>query len=489
MDQSTVDALYRNNLYYFVLRAFNELYPTRATHYAKHIKLLCHTLQEMLEHPGECPLISMPPRYAKSFVTSICFVAWAMGRNPELKILVASYGDALANEHALTFRNLVTSNWFQDLFPAFELKNEKANHLKTTHGGERFAISVAGAATGFGADIIIVDDIIKAADANSQTKRDEAKRYLDETLFSRLDRKDRGHIVAIQQRFHEDDPAAYMETKGFTKLCLKAIAEENEEWDLGDEIWIRNQNEALFPELETIETLEAIRLRITPSVFSAQYQQNPINPGGNIISWHNIQRYAANEVNYADYVGIIQSWDTACTNHENSDYSACATLALHLYTQKWHLIDMHRSKPSYIELERKAIEFARKRKPICIVVECANTGYALCNKLRSELMPHRPNPNDPIVYGMTPRLSKEQRFFTHQNWFEEGKILLPDNAPWLPDFQRELIAFPSGRYDDQIDAVLQALELLETPRGQAIMNRDPETGRLRTNRRPRRYAT
>jgi predicted phage terminase large subunit-like protein len=410
-----------------------------------------------------------------------------MGKNPELKVLVASYGDTLALEHAQAFKALVETEWYQAVFPAFKLKSPKVANLTTTSRGFRKAISVNGAVTGLGADIIVIDDIIKAADARSEVEREHARDFLNEGLFSRLDKKDTGHIVAIQQRFHEDDPAAYMAQIGFNLLCLRAIAEEDEEWDIGGQIWHRRRNEPLFPELESLATLEAIRQRVTPAVFSAQYQQNPINPGGNQISWQQVGFYPA-PYPRSEYIKVLQGWDTASTAEPTSDYSACATLGLHI-SGEWHVLDIHRARYTFFDLEEAAARMINRWSPQYVLIESANTGYALIDRLRQRFRIYRPSRKAMHIHGMPALMGKSERFFARQEWLEKRRVLLPESSPWLSDFRHELLAFPSGRHDDQIDALFQLFEFLETPRGRAFMNRDPETGRSPGSRRlRRRYA-
>src|SRR6516164_2826983 len=62
------------------------------------------------------------------------------------------------------------------------------------------------------------------------------------------------------------------------------------------------------------------------------------------------------------------------------------------------------------------------------------------------------------VIGRHPKDNKQTRMCRHQGRFEAGRILLPAEAPWLADFENELLAFPSGRYDDQVDALMLFLE-------------------------------
>ena len=101
--------------------------------------------------------------------------------------------------------------------------------------GLRKAVSLGGSVTGHGANILIIDDLMKAEDACSVTERQRVKEFCEQTLFSRLNDKQNGAIIAIQQRLHEDDLAGYLLAKGtFTHLELRAIAEEDEEHALGN---------------------------------------------------------------------------------------------------------------------------------------------------------------------------------------------------------------------------------------------------------------
>jgi hypothetical protein len=138
----------------------------------------------------------------------------------------------------------------------------------TTARGMRKAVSVGGPVTGFGARVLIVDDLMKAADAQSETERRRVKEFFDQTLYSRMDDKTEGIIIAIQQRLHEDDFAGHLIDKDFEHLTLPANAEEDATYrlPLGLE-HTRHKGEALFPEREPLKTLEEIRREIRPLRF------------------------------------------------------------------------------------------------------------------------------------------------------------------------------------------------------------------------------
>lgn len=490
-NQNTTNALCRLHLFYFVWEAHQQLNPGTDFKPNWHIELLSHELQKTLESPGRRLIVTCPPRYGKSFIMSICFIAWAMGHDPSLRFLVASYSEALADEHADTFKKLIESDWYKSLFPKMRVdpKKTRASDIQSTKGGRRKAISRNGTATGFGADIIVIDDIIKAADATSPVERRKAQEYYEQTLFSRLNDKKKGQIVANQQRFHEDDPAAALIEKGFEHVCLRAIAEEDEAWELYDgKVYRRARGKALFPELEDIEQLQEIKSMISPPVFSAQYQQNPVNPGGNRISWDRLQFYDPDVFPYArsEYTCIVQSWDTASLAEPDSDYSACTTVGLHK-TGKWHIIDVARARLAYDKLRERALYLARHYKPDGIVIEMAGSGYALISDMREHLCGGRPSLSQVHVSAYSPRVGKEERAFTRQHKLEDGTFLLPERATWLSDFRHELTAFPVGKNDDQVDSLIQAIDYLETGAGRSLVERDPVTFRPRSpHRRVRR---
>jgi len=221
-EQQHLDALRRSNFYFFVIEAFRILHPGAALSKERYLEAMCWQLQEVAEGRMQRLLVTVPPRHLKSVCTSVALVAWMLGHDPSLKVIVASYGDDLARRHAADFRKIMQSAMYRRLFPAtrIEPRSNRADEMRTTGRGGRKAVSLGGAVTGFGADVIIIDDLMKAQDALSDRRREEAREYFEQTLYSRLDDKRRGRIIAIQQRLHEDDFAGYLIDKGTFDPCL-----------------------------------------------------------------------------------------------------------------------------------------------------------------------------------------------------------------------------------------------------------------------------
>ena len=152
-------------------------------------------------------LITVPPRHLKSICASVAFPAWALGHDPSLRIIAASYSTELARKHALDCRAVLESSWYKDVFPGTRLHRDKNTELEfmTSRRGFRLATSIGGTLTGRGGNLIIIDDPMKPADAQSETRRRTVAQWFDSTLYSRLDNKADDRIVLIMQRLHMDD--------------------------------------------------------------------------------------------------------------------------------------------------------------------------------------------------------------------------------------------------------------------------------------------
>ena len=149
----------------------------------------------------------MPPRHGKSELASRRFPAWFMGRNPDSSIIHASYGQELATDFGRDVREIVNSDEYAKVFEGKKLSQDAtaANKWRIAdHRGEYFAVGVGTAATGRGADLLIIDDPIKnREEADSLTERERVWGWFRSTAFTRL--QPNAKIIVIQTRWHDDD--------------------------------------------------------------------------------------------------------------------------------------------------------------------------------------------------------------------------------------------------------------------------------------------
>jgi predicted phage terminase large subunit-like protein len=145
---------------------------------------------------------------------------------------------------------------------------------------------------------------------------------------------------------------------------------------------------------------------------------------------------------------IIQSWDTAAKDGAMNDWSVCTTWMIH--DGHYYLIDRVRGRYDYPRLKAMATMQAQKHRPHYVLIEDASTGTALAQELTR------------VRFGGAVRLvpierDKIGRLYVHQAKFEAGLVLFPRGAPFLPELEAELLAFPQGKTDDQVDSISQAL--------------------------------
>jgi predicted phage terminase large subunit-like protein len=362
-------------------------------------------------------------------------------------LIVVSYSADLAIKHGNDFRTVINSAEYRAIFPAMRISAMKNTQTEvvTTLNGFRLAISVDGALTGRGGDIIIIDDPIAALAALSQKLREHVVDWYFNTLLSRLDDKQNGAIVLVMQRLHEDDLAGVVlrGSDEWTVLSLPAIAEQDEQIPIGNgQIHFRHAGDVLHRERESREALERLRAQLGAETFAAQYQQQPVAPGGGMIKRVWVRRY--DQLPKSGL--IIQSWDVANKQGEENDYSVCTTWLIHEI--RYYLIDVLRGRFDFPTLRTKVSERAKLHKASQVLIEDSGFGTALIQELKTAHF---------SVIPVKPEYDKKIRMAIQSAKFENGQVFFPKEARGLRDLEDELFAFPNCRHDDQVDSISQAL--------------------------------
>jgi predicted phage terminase large subunit-like protein len=447
-------ALLRSSLSAFTERSFLELHP--ATRFAAnwHIDLIADKLQAVLEGRIRRLIITVPPRHLKSLIASIAAPAFCLGRNRSARIMTVSYSPELAYSLAQSSRRIMECDFYRDLFGSVISSSKNAvNEFHTTDGGYRISVSVFGAITGRGADLILIDDPMKPDEAMSDLRRNAVNEWFRGTLYNRQNDKQRSGIVIIMQRLHEEDLAGFVqqfEEWDVVNLPAIAPAEQLIEWEgpFGPRRYRRSAGGILQPDRESAETLENIRKTMGSFHFQAQYLQDPAPLGGNLIKTHWFPRF---DLDYTPvFDRIIQSWDTANTAREMSNYSVCTTFGIK--DKKGYLLDVHRARMEYPELKKKVRELYNEFKPTVVLIEDKASGTQLIQELRGEGIWASP---------IKPKSDKVMRMVAQTAMMEGGGVLLPKHAPWLDAYLHELAAFPKGKFNDQVDSTSQALEYIQ----------------------------
>lgn len=474
---SVVEALARQRLFPMLMMAFSMLHPDEPPlHPSWYLRAMCWWLERVSRYEQLRSMIWLQPRALKSITVAIVFPCWLLGREPGLKIMVATYGESLARDHDELRRQILESDWYRRIFPGTKIASRGNRQFKitTTRNGYIMAITVGGAVTGRGADFIILDDCMKADDQHSEAIRESVKRWYSATLSTRRNNKTRAPIISIQQRLHEDDLPAQLLDKGYACLKLPAIAEDDQAIEIGPGITYRwKRGELLDPIRFPKEVLEAERLNLGPQDYAAQYLQNPVAPGGNLIKMEQFRRFEQ-PIPRQRFDRVLQSWDPAASELPTADWSVCTTWGL--LAGRAFLLDIYRRRVDFPGLKRAVIAQREIWKADHVVIENTSNGMPLCQQLRSE-GPFRPVSWPPAGIRL---LDKVDRLIAQTGQIEEGRVWLPASLEGLDTFLSELRAFPDSKKKDQVDSLTQMLEFLFW-QWRTLLEERAADGRLKDN--------
>jgi predicted phage terminase large subunit-like protein len=462
--QMKLNAVLRTDLTAFVRKAFGTVSPGDDFSSNWHIEAMCHQLSKIISGETRRLIITIPPRHLKSICTSVALPAFILGHDPTRRIICVSYSQELAVKHANDCRTVMNAGWYRQLFPGTRVDPAKntETEVMTTRRGFRLSTSVGGTLTGRGGNLIIIDDPIKPADAMSDTTRERLIQWCGTTLLSRLDDKEQDAIILVMQRLHVGDLAGhFLEQGGWAHLNLPSIAEQEERIGIGPgRHHVRKVGDLLHPARESQAVLVAMKAAMGSATFSAQYQQSPVPPGGNMITWGWFNWFDLNDPDGPTVDEIVISWDTAMKPTELSDYSVATVWGVR--GDLYYLLDLVRVRLDFPALKRKVIEvyerWAQLQKPI-LLIEDAGSGTSLIQELYASNIP---------AIGIRPEGDKVMRMSAQSAKIEAGAVHLPRRAPWLDDLKSELLAFPLGIHDDQVDSISQALNWISRPRSRRL---------------------
>ena len=261
-------------------------------------------------------MIFLPPRHSKSEMVSVNVPAWILGRDKDKSVIQASYSADLATEFGRQARNIVGSREYKNIFDTKLAEDSQSKSVWSTNGrGKYNALGVGGAATGKGADILIIDDPIKnRKEADSFVVRDSIFKWYQSTARTRL--SPTGRVVLCVTRWHDDDLAGRIlmseGSEDWKVICLPAIAETDEEY--------RKKGEALWASQYNLENLLKTKQEIGSYEWSSLYQQQPLNAESQEFKPHLFKYKTEDEVSKLKTTCWV-TIDTAVKETNHSDYT------------------------------------------------------------------------------------------------------------------------------------------------------------------------
>ena len=416
--------------------------------HGEHHALMATKFEEIASGKIKRLIINMPPRHTKSEFASYLLPAWYLGRFPNKKIIQCSNTAELAVGFGRKVRNLVGSENYAKIFPNVSLRSDSkaAGRWATNANGDYFAIGVGGTVTGKGADLLIIDDPHSEQEAalasNDPSVFDKVFEWYTSGPRQRL--QPGGSIVIVMTRWAKRDLTG--------KICQSIIDRDGEVWDMISLPAILPNGRPLWPEFWSFKELDALRDELPLPKWQAQYQQDPTSEEGAIVKrewWKEWDHERPPQCNF-----IIQSWDTAFTKNERSDYSACTTWGVFYKDEDVNdvniiLLDAFKERMEFPQLKERAFQMYREWEPDACIVEAKASGAPLIFEMRRMGVPVQ-------EYTPTRGNDKISRVNAISDLFASGKVWCPRKR-WAEEVVEELAAFPNSDHDDLVDSTTQAL--------------------------------
>lgn len=461
----------------FTQQCFHTVDPAHDYLHNWHIDCIVEHLQAMQRGEIRRLIINMPPRSLKSISCTVAWPAWILGRNPSAQIITASYGHDLAVKHSVDTRLIIESAWYKTCFPETLIakdQNEKRK-FQTTARGHRIATSVGGAILGEGGDYLIMDDIVKADEALSETVRVSANNWMDQAFLTRENDPKSSRALLVMQRLHEDDPAGHLKEKGgWYELILPAYFERRTIIEINNRRWICDEDSFLQPDRMGEDELDQKLSELGMSAFVGQYLQRPSPEGGGEFKAHWLQYYDAHNRKFTAHgMNVYILYDPANTKKNKErvdpDYTAIVVVGL-APDNNYYLLDIVRDRfnptervNTLFDLHQKWNKKSGKSPTVAVEQYGMMTESFYIEKEMSER-----NYRFHVV-EVKGQVKKEDRIRKLIPLFENQRIYLPkyllydsidgDTYDLVEKFvKEELTVFPVGRHDDMIDAFARILD-------------------------------
>jgi len=416
-----------------------------------HHKVIAEALEQVERGELKRLMIFLPPRHSKSEMVSIHFPTWVLGRDKNKSIMEASYSADLAAEFGRQARNIVDSREYKNIFDTTLAEDSQAKSVWSTNGRGRYnALGVGGAATGKGADILIIDDPIKnRKDADSFLIRENIYKWYQSTARTRL--SPTGSVIMVVTRWHDDDLAGRVmqeDSSNWKVISLPAIAEADEEY--------RKQGEALWPSQFNLENLLQTKSEVGSYEWSSLYQQNPLNAETQEFK-KEMYKYITEDEVKQKLTSCFITIDTAVKEEESSDYTG--TVINRVDSDNNWYIKANRKKINSTKLIDYIFDLWSIEQPESIGIEETTFMQAVYPFLKLEQIKRNVFP---IIYPLKHHgKSKILRIRGLLPRYEAGKIY--HIIGQCESLEEEQLRFPKGRNDDEVDSEAYQEQIVNAP--------------------------
>ncbi|HGE3091058.1 TPA: phage terminase large subunit [Streptococcus pneumoniae] len=434
--------LARRNFFYYCQLMAGDFYKSERIY----LKQLCDSFQNfMSDDEHNVLIINIGPRHSKSRTAGM-FVQWLLGNDNTKKIMTGSYNDTLSTVFSKSVRNAIQEEKaddsitvFSDIFPDTKIKRgDGAMNLWSLEKGYNnyLATSPGGTATGFGADVIIIDDLIKSAlEANNANILEGHWEWFTNTMLSRFE--EGGKLIIIMTRWHSEDLAG----KALSKLPESGYSVKHISMRTYDEETDTMLCEDVLSKESYFRKVKAMGADIA----SANYQQEPIDIKGRLYS--EFKTYVDRPI----FKRISAYTDTADTG---KDYLASYIYGETMDKEAYILDILFTKEPMEVTEPLLARKLVENEVNLCWI-ESNNGGRGFARNVE-RLMRENHGTNQTTVKWFHQSKNKQARILTNATWLMEH-VYFPEGwrNRW-PELYKSLMTYQrEGRnaHDDAQDAL------------------------------------
>ena len=482
----------------YTIGVFKNVYNREFQEYWYH-ELIFRILWNVIAGKEKRLMIEYAPRFGKTENTVRIFISFAQGFVENIKNMYFTYGNDLTEDNSVDVKTIMKSDYFKELFPnkKFHDDQNKKTNWKLKDGSQFFGTSVGGASTGKGANIASLDDLLKAHDADSIAEKDNAYKFIKNSIMTRLE--EGGSVVSIMQRLAEDDPhGRFINEQGiknhiggknsspngiWTLLTLPLETTEDILYEYEDFKYFRKAGE-LLPNryYKTEEDIELLKRSISKKEFEKQYNQN--------VTVEKTGHFKEEDITYIADVDLPEQnfyilVDNAESIKETADDRAIAVEGWSIDKDNIEMcviMDGKRGKWDVYGTSRQLIEMMVKFPKADVYIEEAGGGITLLVVLKKELLventQRRAKGKEPItnaINGFKPprEISKQVKikdYMTAPHEQHRIKIYKGCDIDFEKQYKKELLRFdPTKKQqtDNCIDAVSSGW-LVATPKKQIV---------------------
>ena len=460
-----------NRSFYHFLQYFWPVISANTFQPNWHIEYLCKELEKIAEkvakkEPRDYDLIiNVPPGSTKTITCSIAFPAWCWTKWYWMRVIAASYSNALSMESADYCRDLIRSSQFQKVYPDIGIREDKdtksnfkivkrtqgvgvsGRQMVQTGGGGRYSTSVGATITGFHGDILIIDDPLNPTQAASDVQLGIANHWMEQTLPTRKTNKDITPTILIMQRLHQDDPSGHWLTKkkeNVKHICLPGEI-RNYKKQLNPPELEKHYKDGLFdPSRMSWKILKDLEADLGQYGYAGQIGQDPTPPGGGMFKVDHFQKMEKYPpLNHV--IHTVRYWDKAASP-DSGCYSVGVKMS-QLTGNRWLVEDVKRGQWGSHERERIIKETAfgdGKEVVVWVEQEPGSSGKDSAEDTIRNLAGF-------VCRAERPTGDKVFRADPYSVQVNIGSVYLL-NSLWNHTYIEEHRFFPYSTYKDQVDA-------------------------------------